>query len=392
VSQAPAHLEEVFGGPIVGQLRDPHSVYRRLRDESPVLPVAMGAETAYFVSRYADVVECLRNDELFSNRSNARGTSLVMGRTIIEMDGREHLKHRNLVTPALAPRALKGEFPKRVRAIADEIIDRFAARGSADLVAELTFNYPLRVFTEILGVPVEHLEQFHHWAIDLTHVATDPARGLRASAKLAEYLTPLVEARRANPTEDLISRLTHAEVDGEKLDDVEIMSFLRLLVSAGAETTYHLMGSTLYALLTHREIFESVVADRSRIRSVLDETLRWESPVGIVTREAKAELSLQGVVIPAGASLITCIGSANRDEREFPDPDRFDPSRVGAEHIAFGFGKHYCAGSRLAYLEAEIGLEALFDRLGTRLSLEPDPDCGIVGVAFRGPNRLPVRF
>jgi cytochrome P450 len=385
-------LEDVFGGPIIGPLRDPHSIYRRLRDESPVLPIAMGPETAYFVSRYAEVKECLRNDEIFSNHSNARGVSLVMGRTIIEMDGREHLKHRNLVTPALAPRALKGEFPKRVREIADEVIGRFAGRDRADLVAEFTFNYPLRVFTEILGVPVEHLDRFHHWAIDLTHVAQDPARGLAASAKLAEYLTPLVETRRREPTDDLISRLAHAQVDGERLSDQEIMSFLRLLVSAGAETTYHLMGTTLYALLTHREIFEGVVADRSRIRAVLDEALRWDSPVQIVTREAKAAVTIQGVSIPAGAGLVVGIGSANRDERQFPDPDRFDPSRADAEHIAFGFGKHYCAGSRLAYLEAEIGLEALFDRLGTRLALEPDPDCGIVGVAFRGPNRLPVRF
>ncbi len=392
MSTAPVRLEDLFGGSIVGPIRDPHSVYRRLRRETPVLPVVMGPETGYFVSRYEEVKEVLRNDELFSNHSNAKGVSLVMGRTIIEMDGREHLKHRNLVTPALAPRALKGDFQKRVREIADEVIDRFAGRGHADLVAELTFNYPLRVFTEILGVPAQHLEQFHHWAIDLTHVADDPGRGLAAAAKLREYLMPLVEERRAKPTDDLISRLAQAQVDGERLTDEEVVSFLRLLVSAGAETTYHLMGTTLYALLTHREIFEGLVADRSRMRAVLDEALRWDSPVQIVTREAKADLTLQGVVIAAEAPLIVGIGSANRDERQFPDPDRFDPARPDAEQIAFGFGKHYCAGSRLAYLEAEIGLEALFDRLGTRLRLEPDPDCGIVGVAFRGPNRLPVDF
>ncbi len=392
MNPAPVSLEDLFGGPIIGPVRDPHSVYRRLRREAPVLPVAMGPQTAWFVSRYDEVKEVLRNDDLFSNQSNAKGVSLVMGRTIIEMDGREHLKHRNLVTPALAPRALKGGFPKRVREIADEVIDRFAGRGNADLVAELTFNYPLRVFTEILGLPLEQLEQFHHWAIDLTHVAQDPARGLAAARKLAGYLLPLVQARRAEPRDDLISRLAQAEVDGERLSDEEVVSFLRLLISAGAETTYHLMGTTLYALLTHRPVFERVVADRSQLRRVLDEALRWDCPVQIVTREAKSDLTLLDVPIPAGAQLIVGVGSANRDERQFPDPDRFDPDRPDAEHIAFGFGKHYCAGSRLAYLEAEIGLEALFDRLGTRLRLAADPECGIVGVAFRGPNRLPVGF
>jgi cytochrome P450 len=392
MSTAPARLEDLFGGPLTGPCRDPHSVYRRLRREAPVLPIEMGPETGFFVSRYDEVKEVLRNDELFSNHSNAKGVSLVMGRTIIEMDGREHLKHRNLVTPVLAPRALRGDFPKRVREIADEVIGRFAERGSADLVAELTFNYPLRVFSEILGLPTQHLEQFHHWAIDLTHVADDPGRGLAAAAKLREFLMPLVEARRAKPTEDLISRLAHAQLGGERLTDEEVVSFLRLLVSGAAETTYHLMGTTLYALLTHREIFEGLVADRSRLRAVLDEALRWDSPVHVVTREAKADLTLVGVPIPCGAPIIVGIGSANRDERQFPDPDRFDPDRPDAEHIAFGFGKHYCAGSRFAYLEATVGLEALFDRLGTRMRLDPDPDCGIVGVAFRGPNRLPVRF
>ena len=388
----PIGLDALFGGSLTSPVRDPHAVYRRLRRESPVLDVAMGDQTGFLLTGYDDVREALWNDAAFSNRSNAKTIGIVMGRTLIEMDGREHLKHRSLVTPALAPRALRGDFPKRVREIADHLIDRFASGSEADLVAQFTFDFPLRVFGEILGLAESDLEPFHALAIDLARVADDPGRGLAAAQRLNELLLPLLERERAAPGVNLIGRLAHARVDGERLSDEEVVSFLRLLILAGAETTYHLMGTTLFALLEQRTIFESVVADRGRLRSVLDETLRWESPIQIVTREATEDVRLGEVAIPAGSPIIVCIGSANRDERRFADPDRFDPDRVDAEHLSFGFGKHFCAGSRLAYLEAEIGLEALFDRFGTRLARASEVEAEIVGVAFRGPDRLPVRF
>lgn len=387
----PVRLEALFGGSLTSGVGDPHAVYRRLRSEAPVLPVAMGDQKGFLVTRYDDVREVLRDDTRFSNRSNARAIGIVMGRTIIEMDGREHLKHRALVTPALAPRGLKGDFPKRVREIADRLIDRIARRQEADLVRDFTFDYPLRVFGEILGLPEAETESFHALAIDLTRVADDPMKGLAASRSLHALLLPLVERARRTPGEDLISRLAHARIEGEHLSDEEVVSFLRLLVSAGAETTYHLMGTTLFALLTHREIFEGVVRDRARLRRVLDETLRWESPIQIVTREAAEDVVVGDVEIAAGTTIIVGIGSANRDETRFPDPDRFDPDRADAEHLSFGFGKHFCAGSRLAYLEAEIGLEALFDRFDTRLELVAGEAPALVGVAFRGPDRLLVR-
>ena len=381
---------ELFGSDPLG-LRDPYAVYRRLRRERPVLPVEMIVGTTWLVTRYDDVREALRNDVLFSNRSNAKGISLVMGRTIVEMDGREHLRHRNLVTPALAPRALRGDFPEIVAEIAHELIDGFAARGSADLVSEFSFVYPLKVFARILGLPDEDWAEVHRWAIDLIGIAREPARGLAASQMLAKYLTPFLAERRAEPRGDLISRLAHAEVDGNRLSDEEVISFLRLLVVAGAETTYHLIGSALYALLTHSEQLAEVVADPGLVPSVLAETLRWESPVQIVMREPLEPVTLSGVEVPAGVALTLAIGSANRDETRFADADRFDLHRAAGEHVAFGYGKHYCAGSRLAELEARVALEALLERLPD-LRLEPGLDCAVVGLAFRSPDRLPVRF
>jgi cytochrome P450 len=382
---------DLFGGTQVDPVADPYATYRRLRREAPVQPVRTLNETVHLLTRYDDVREALRNDALFSNRSNAKGISLVMGRTIVEMDGREHLRHRAIITPSLAPRALRGDFARVVEGIAHELIDRFAGRGRADLVEEFTFTYPLVVFTRILGLPVEDYAQIHQWAIGITHIGVDAARGLADSAALAEYLRPALEARKAAPTEDLISRLAHAEVDGQRLEDEEVISFLRLLVLAGAETTYHLIGSALYGLLTSPGQLEAVRADRSLLPRVMDEALRWESPVQLVTREALAPVELHGVSIPERAGVLLSIGSANRDERRFPEPDRFDIHREATEHVAFGFGKHYCAGSKLALLEARVALEALLERL-PGLHLAPGEPCGVVGLAFRGPDRLPVRF
>jgi cytochrome P450 len=389
-------IADVFGADMAQAVAiDPFPIYRELRETRPVLPVFGIGQRVFIVSRYADVREALRRDDLFSNHSNATGISLVMGRTIVEMDGDEHLRHRNVVTPALAPRALRGDFPEVVASMAHSQIDGFANRGAVDLVEEFTFSYPLRVFTRILGLPVEDYAHIHRLAIDLTLVATDPARGLEAARLLGDYLRPVVDKRRADPTDDLISRLVTAEVQGAELSDEEVISFLRLLVVAGAETTYHLIGSALFALLRSPDQLEAVRADRSLIRPLLDEALRWESPVQIVTREASEDVEVSGTVIPAGAQVLIGVGSANRDERHFDDPDRFDLERYagGAEvdHVAFGLGRHYCAGSRLAYLEAEVAVGALLDRL-PGLRLEPGADSRIVGLAFRGPDRLPVRF
>ncbi len=384
--------EELFGGPLTNPIENPYPVYQRLRREEPVCALAMMDQSVgYMLTRFDDVYVALKDDEVFSNRSNANGIGLVMGRTIVEMDGREHLRHRNIITPALAPRALRGDFPRIVEATAHKLIDEFAGRGQADLVEEFTFTYPLQVFTQILGLDPEMAATFHRWAIDLSWVGRDPQRGLKASQLMAEHLQPVVAQRRAEPTDDLISRLVSADVDGRGLADEEVVSFLRLLVMAGAETTYHLMGSALFGLMTHPEQLEEVRQDRSQLDAALDETLRWESPVQIVTRETLQPTVLSGVEIPAGTELIVGVGSANRDESHFEDPDRFDLHRKGPEHIAFGFGKHYCAGSRLALLEARVGITTLLDRL-PKLRLDPGQDAAVVGMAFRGPNRLPVLF
>lgn len=391
MSERIATAIELFGGTEVDPVPNPYPAYKRIRDTAAPLQMQTLTHASYLITRYADVREVLRNDKFFSSRANADGIGIIMGRTIIEMDGKEHQRHRNIISPALSPRALRGDFETRARDIAHELIDEFADDGHADLVSQFTFMYPLQVFFEILGIPSADQAALHEWAISFTRVGADPGGAMSAAEAMGRYLMPVVEDRRKNPTSDLISRLANAEVDGHRLDDEEIASFLRLLVVAGAETTYHLIGSTVAALLTHREQLEEVRADRSKLINAINETLRWESPVQLVMRETTEATVLGGVELPEAASIVCCIGSANRDERQFDEPERFDISRHPNEHLAFGLGNHYCAGSRLAYTEATAGLGALLDRFPD-LELAPDEDAQIVGLAFRGPARMRVRF
>lgn len=383
--------QELFGGTMLGPVRDPYAVYRRLRREQPVILVQGILGEDYVVTRYDDVVRVLRDPERFSSRGNARGIGLVMGRTILEMEGKEHVRQRKLVTPFFAPGALRRGLVERIRAVADELIDGLAKGRRADLVSQFTFVFPIRVICQIIGIPVDDYEEFHRWAIDLISVGDDPPRGLAASQHIVDYLRPVLERRKREPTDDLLSALAHAEVEGLRLGDEEIVSFLRLLLPAGAETTYRLIGSLLYALLKQPQHLEEIAADRARLDLALEETLRWESPVQYVMREATAAVTLAGVDIPAGALVSVALGSANRDESHYPDPDRFDLERRADDHVAFGLGQHFCAGSNLARAEARIAVDALLDRL-RNLRLDASQDCEVLGLAFRSPNRLPVLF
>jgi cytochrome P450 len=202
----------------------------------------------------------------------------------------------------------------------------------------------------------------------------------------------VIEHRRADPGEDMISSLATAEVDGERLDDEIIHGFLRLLVPAGAGTTYRLLGSLLFGLLTHIEQIDEVIADRSVVPRAIEEALRWESPVQFAMREAIDATELDGVAIPKGATVTVALGSANHDDDRYDDPERFDVHRNGGPHLAFGDGPHRCLGEHLARVEARAALNALLDRLRD-VRLDPgEDDPHIVGYAFRSPTAVPVRF
>lgn len=370
---------------------DPYPVYRRLRHEQPVILVHGLLGEDHLVTRYDDVVRMLKDPDTFSSRGNARTIGIVMGRTILEMEGIEHVRHRKLVTPFLSTNALRSGLENTVQEIADRMIDEFAGAGQADLVAQFTFTFPIRVITRIIGIPMDDYASFHRWAIDLLSVGDDPPRGFAASQRIVDYLRPVLEERKRQPQSDLLSALVHAEIEGQRLNDDEVLSFLRLLVPAGAETTYRLIGSLLFALLTHPEDLDAARRDPAALDLAIEETLRWESPVQYVTRETTRDVTVAGIDIPAGALVSACIGSANRDETHYPEPDRFLLRRNPEDHVAFGLGQHFCAGSFLARAEARIAVGTLLARLPD-LRLDTTWDSEVQGLAFRSPNRLPVHF
>ena len=249
------------------------------------------------------------------------------------------------------------------------------------------------MIAEILGLPRADFPRFQRWAIEITSVTANWDRGVAASEALRDYFADVVEERRARPADDLISDLLAVDVDGRSLDDEEIFSFLRLLLPAGVETTYRASGNLLYGLLTNPDQLQAVRDDRSLLPQAFEETIRWEPPVTVILRRATADTRLAGVPVEEGADVGLLLGSANRDERKYEDPDRFDLFRASRQSLGFGFGVHVCLGMHLARMETRVAMNALLDRLvDIELAPAPGQDLHIKGMAFRSPIALPITF
>jgi cytochrome P450 len=315
-----------------------------------------------------------------------------MGELIVGLDGQEHRKHRNLVAKAFRASQLERWDESLVRPSIHRLLDAIAPLGRADLVDAVTTRYPVEVICGIVGVPLEDAQQFAKWAEEINTGPLDPDRGFAARDAMTDYLRPLVEERRVRPTGDFLSDLVHAEVDGEQLSDERLYGFLRLLLPAGAETTYRVMGNCLTALLLHPDVLREVTRDRSLIAEAIEETLRWETSVTMVSRVATRDTEIAGCPVRAGTAVGVVTGSANRDETRYDDPDEWRLGRPVQHHLAFGTGPHQCLGMHLARLELDVGLNAILDRL-PNLRLDPDAEPPIIeGTAFRGPRSLHVCY
>ncbi len=394
----PFDAMEQFTSTVAGDVRDP---YPRLAErrrsvgaEVVTLPNFTGDLMDTFVVYTYDLVsQVLRDNRTFSSGAIRDLMGIVMGPyVLVGMDEPEHGRHRSLVSPAFRQKALARWEEELVAKVVHERIDRFAQRGHAELVGELTFRFPVEVIAHILGVPRLEASQFHQWAVDLINVAARPEQGLAASEALRTYLAGVVEQRRREPQDDLISDLVTTELDGEKLGDEEIFSFLRLLLPAGAETTYRATGNFLFGLLTHPEQCERLRADRSLMQAAVEESIRWESPLLLTSRVATVDTEVGGVAVPAGMMVAAEVGSANHDETRWDNAEEFDIFRPPKPHVSFGLGPHMCIGMHLARMEMATAVGALLDRFED-LRLDPgDADPHIHGQRFRSPTSLPVAF
>jgi cytochrome P450 len=375
----------------------PYPIWEQARHECPVFQsrsatMGFSDRPLYSVTTFADVETVLRDGQRFSSSINAEHIGQYMGELILAMDGQEHRSYRNLVAHAFRASALERWDEALVRPTINRLIDDIAPLGRADLVESITSKYPVQVICGLVGVPLEDSAQFHQWAEQINTGPLHPEVGMAASRAMRDYLAPIVEDRRANARDDLISDLVHAEIDGERLTDEKIYGFLRLLLPAGAETTFRVMGNALSALVANPDVLERVRADRSLLPAVIEETLRWETSVTQVSRVAATDTEVRGCPIPKGAAIGVITGSANHDETRYDHADEFDIDRPVQNHLAFGTGQHQCLGMHLARLELRVGLDLILERL-PNLRLDPDqPPPVIAGLAFRGPLSLPVLF
>jgi cytochrome P450 len=370
-----------------------HREMARLRAAHRLPRVRFGSAVLPLVARYEDLDAAFRNDvELPAGPTYAASIEACQGVTFESVDGPEHNVLRALSTTGLRAKAVARATATFIPEHAHRAIDAFAPRGGADLVREFTARFPFDVFGTVVGLPLDRADAFMDWAFDLLSYPMNHEAGLAAAAALTEYTRPVLAAARcAGPREDLISRMVYAERDGRRLTDEEILSHVRALFSAGATTTHHGLGNTLFAVLSHPELLERLRAEPERIPAAVDEMLRWEPPLAVLPRLVPREAHVADEVLPAGSLVLFGIASANRDPAVYPDPDRFDLDRRPKRLLTFGFGSHQCPGAHLARAQIAVGLRALLERLpGLRLAR---PEHALPqGTVMRGPRALDVVF
>jgi hypothetical protein len=378
---------------------NPYPLYARMRREQPVFEIEPGG--IFAASRHADVLSLFKSPQLFSSK----GFSVFwappwlgpnpLARSMVVTDPPEHGKLRGLVNRGFGAELLARIEP-RVRTIARDLTANLPANGEADFVAELGVLLPLLVICELLGLDPSQHRQFRHWADDLSAIAPvlPPERTRSICTSVADFeacMREVIERKRRAPQDDLVSELLGAQIHGERLTDDQLISTLFVLVPAGFETTTNLLGNMMLRLLERPADLRRLREDPASIPRFVEEVLRHDPPVHAVARLATRDTTLGGAEIPAGSVILGLIGSANRDEAVFPDPDRFDMDRPSDAKLSFGHGAHFCLGASLSRLEARLMLEALLARF-SGFERTTEDIAWISSLTVRGPVALPLRF
>ena len=348
--------------------------------------------SVYTVNTFDTVQAVLRDGESFSSKGYEDVMGAVFGHSILEMDEPEHHTYRGLIQQAFTRKAMERWETDVIGPVVHALIDDFVDEGRADLVKQLTFPFPFEVIADQLVLPEDDKPRFHRMATELISVQVSMERALAASANLYDYFSGIIAQRREAPAQDLISVLAQAELDGQHLTDDEIIAFLRLLLSAGAETTYRSSSNLLFGLLTHPDQLAAVRDDRSLLPQAIEEALRWEPPLLTIMRTATRTVPLADKELHAGDTVIINLGSANHDDTRWDRADEFDIFREPQPHIAFASGVHMCLGIHLARMETMVVVNAVLDRLpDVRIDPDAEPPY-ITGMVFRAPPSLPVAF
>jgi cytochrome P450 PksS len=390
---------------------NPYPFYARLRAEAPVHRITLpDKQAAWLVTRYADVAAVLKDERFVKDKQKALTPGQIakqpwvpslfkpLERNMLDVDAPDHTRLRALVHKAFTPRLIE-TMAGRVQALTDQLLDgllRESKNGKpVDLIRGYALPLPTTIIAEMLGVPVADRHKFHRWS---STIVSSNAAGwgmflaIPRAVAFLRYIRRLVAARRAAPQDDLVSALVAAEEAGDRLSADELLAMVFLLLIAGHETTVNLIGNGTLALLENPDQWERLRNDPSLIRPAVEELLRYASPLETATeRYAREDVTIEGVTIPRGGLTYAALASANRDERQFPHPDRLDLAREPNRHLAFGLGIHYCLGAPLARLEGQIAINTLLRRApDLRLAVAPSALLWRKGLVLRGLAALPV--
>jgi len=407
-STTASRFEKIVNSPEF--VADPYPTFREMRTEDPVMwSEGIGG---WLLTRYDDVVVSFKEVSSFSNEGRlARSVEHLMGESrkkladfeahyrtkgLLHSDPPDHTRLRSLVTKAFTPRVIETLKP-RIKEIVTELLDAAEAKSDFDIVRDLAIPLPATVIAEMLGAPVADRGLFRKWADDLLAFQgiNKPSETVLLQAQdslreMREYLLVLIEEKRRNPKEDLLTKLVQAESEGDRLNEAELINTCVTLLVAGHETTTSLTGSCVYTLLKHPDQLAQVKANWDLLAPAIEEVLRFESPVPRQPRLMKKDFELNGKVLKTGEIVFQMLNSANRDPERFEDPDRFDIFRKETKNLTFGQGVHFCVGAMLARVEAHIALKTLFERYPGIALVNPDPDWDVKKRNSRMLRKLPV--
>jgi len=383
--------------------RDPNPVYEIFREHFPVY-FDKNINT-YILSRYDDVEHVFKSKD-FTSDNYSWQLEPVHGRTILQMEGREHSVHRGLIQPAFRGSELTDKFLPIITENAATLIAQFAKNGHVDLVDQFTLRFPINVIVDMLGLDKSDHDQFNRWYHSimafLSNLSGDEqatADGLKTKDELRDYMMPIIADRRANPGSDLLSTLCTAQIDGDMMSDDEIKAFVSLLLVAGGETTDKALANMFMNLVANPDQMAAVRSDRSLLSNAFAETLRHSPPVQMIMRQAAVDVEFHGVKIPAGSTMTLLLAAANRDPRKYTNAEKFDISRpdlafdraftAAANHSGFALGRHFCVGAMLSKVEVEIGAGLLLDAMQNISFVEPPRPSGVF---TRSPKQLHLKF
>lgn len=372
---------------------DPHAAWAWMREHQPVYRDERN--DVWALTRYADVLAASRDPDTFSNAGGIRphGGGLPM---MIEMDDPDHLRRRKLVNRGFTPRQVR-DRETRIREVCDSLIDAVAAEGRCDFVWDLAAPLPLIVIGDMLGMPEERHADLLEWSDALVGAttSTDESAAVRAAAAMEafrEFQMGVIADRRRSPGDDLVSVLVHAEVDGSALDDEELLYESLLILIGGDETTRHVISGGMYELMTRPDQRQKLLDDPSRLDVAVEEMLRWVTPIKNMNRTVTRDVEIGGERLGEGDQVLLFYPSANRDETVFDRPFDFDVERRPNEHLAFGFGAHFCLGANLARLELRVMFERLLERLPDMALADDEPLPVRPANFISGFESMPVEF